>query len=328
MLTDLKNRAFLNASNWKCGGILNHRWAGVIPVIATTLCALVSGLLTQAQMLTRPLSHNGYDRPYFIYRPSKLPSRPTVVIMLGGITSTAESASEEFGWKSVADKNGFLVVFPEPMRTDLTRPAEGKKNITFWEMKGSRTHILAPGMQPVDDDGYLMAVLKDVLRRDHANRNRVFFAGFSSGSGMAQLFASRHPNDVDGVVAVATPLMDPPAKLARPVPILYIHGDKDEQFTAFETNSPHFATSPHGNWVTWGYLDGCQKQSADKRPWGIELSWKGCKDGVPVIAEFIVDVGHDWEGSLSDKRDGRIAPENLNFTNMAWEFLSELRQRH
>jgi TonB dependent receptor len=94
--------------------------------------------------------------------------------------------------------------------------------------------------------------------------DRVFFAGFSSGSGMVQLFASRHPELVDGVVAVATPLMEPPKKLTRPVPILYIHGDEDEQLTAFETNSPHFATTPHGNWVTWGYLDGCRKQTAEK----------------------------------------------------------------
>jgi hypothetical protein len=41
---------------------------------------------------------------------------------------------------------------------------------------------------------------------------------------MVQLYASRHPREIGGVVAVATPLMDPPAKLARPVPILYIHG--------------------------------------------------------------------------------------------------------
>ena len=59
---------------------------------------------------------------------------------------------------------------------------------------------------------------------------RVFFAGFSSGSGAVQLLASHHPKEIRGVAAVATPLMDPPPKLARPVPILYIHGDKDEQF--------------------------------------------------------------------------------------------------
>lgn len=166
--------------------------------------ALLTPVASPSQMQTRPMVHNGYDRPYLLYRPAHLPPRPAVVFMLGGITSTAQSASHEFGWTEIADTNKFLVVFPEPVRTDLTRAAEGTKNITFWEMKGSRTHILAPWGLPVDDDGYLLAVLEDVLKREHADRNRVFFAGFSSGSGMVQLFAARHPQDVSGVVAVAT----------------------------------------------------------------------------------------------------------------------------
>src|ERR1019366_5718341 len=105
-------------------------------------------------------------------------------------------------------------------------------------------------------------VLHDVLQREHADRKRVFFAGFSSGSRAVQLLASRHSQVIPGIVAVVPALMDPPLKLARPVPILYIHGDNDEQFSGFEANSPHFATTPHGNWVTWGYLNGCRIQTA------------------------------------------------------------------
>ena len=292
------------------------------------VCALLTAIPCAAQIDTRSMNHNGYDRPYLIYRPAHLSAHPAVVFMLGGITSTAQSVSQDFGWTETADANGFLLVFPEPMRTDLTRPPERNKNITFWEMKGSRTHILAPGSLPVDDDGYLIAVLKDVLRRDHSDRNRVYFAGFSSGSGMVQLFASRHPRDVSGVVAVATPLMDPPATLSNPVPILYIHGDEDEQFTAFETNSPHFATTPHGNWVTWGYLDGCHKQTAEKMTWGIQLKWQGCRHEVPVIADFVASVGHIWEGSRTSSRDQNHAPPvALDFTAMAWKFFDGIQSQ-
>ena len=78
---------------------------------------------------------------------------------------------------SEADRNGFLVVFPEPVATVTDQPADRHNNITFWEMKGSRTHHLAPGALPVDDDGYLMAVLHEVLRRDHADRGASFLRG-------------------------------------------------------------------------------------------------------------------------------------------------------
>ena len=82
-----------------------------------------------------------------------------------------------------------------------------------------------------------------------------------------QLLASRHPRSVTAIAAIATPLMEPPPSLVRPVAVLYIHGDDDERFSGFEVNSPDFATTPHGNWVTWGYLDGCRIQRAKKTPW-------------------------------------------------------------
>lgn len=289
------------------------------------LCAVIVLATVQplrAQLQSRPLVHNGYQRPYLVFRPAHLPPRPAVVFMLGGIHSTAQSESQNFGWTSLASGNGFIVVFPSPVRTNLNLPV-ARKNITFWEMQGSRTHLLASGGRPVDDDGYLMAVLQDVLRRDHPDRKRIFFVGFSSGSGMVQLFAARHAKYVSGIVAVATPLMEPPAKLARPVPVLYIHGDNDEQFSGFETHSPHFATTPHGNWVTWGYLDGCRVQTAAKTDWGVRLSWEGCKNHVPVIADFVAHLGHEWPGSLDSDWNQQHRPDHpLDFTAMAWHFLA------
>jgi polyhydroxybutyrate depolymerase len=288
---------------------------------------MVVGQTLAAQTETRPFVHNGYSRSYIIHRPAHLAAHPAVVFMLGGIRSTAKSASEDFNWISESDRNGFLVVFPEPVPTQTDQPM-GRNNITFWEMKGSRTHLLAPGALLVDDEGYLMAVLHDVLQREHADRKRVFFAGFSSGSGAVQLLASRHSQEIRGVVAVATPLMDPPPKLARPVPILCIHGDNDEQFSGFEVNSPHFATTPHGNWVTWGYLNGCRIQTADRMNWGVQLSWQGCKNGVPVVADFIANFGHEWAGSLNssgNKQQPQAAA--LDFTDMAWQFFAGIQSK-
>jgi polyhydroxybutyrate depolymerase len=276
-----------------------------------------------AQTELRAFAHNGYSRPYIIHRPGNLPGHPPVVFMLGGIGSTAKSASEDFNWISESDRNGFLVVFPEPVPTQTDQPADLHNNITFWEMKGSRTHRIPAGAQPVDDDGYLIAVLNEVLRREHADRRRVFFVGFSSGSGAVQLLASRHSDQISGIVAVATPLMDPPPKLARPVPILYIHGDNDEQFSGFEVNSPNFATTPHGNWVTWGYLNGCRTQTAQKKNWGVQFSWQGCSQGVPVVADFIANFGHEWAGSRDSKGNIEgLQRISLDFTDMAWQFFA------
>jgi polyhydroxybutyrate depolymerase len=292
--------------------------------------AIFAGLTsyTGAQLVTHPLQHNGYNRPYLVYRPAHLPAHPAVVFMLGGIRSTAESESKEFGWTDEADRNGFVVVFPEPVATKTDQPMDRKNNITFWEMEGSRTHVLAPGALPVDDDGYLLAVLHDVIRREGVDRHRIFWAGFSSGSGMVQLFASRHAKEISAIAAAATPLMHPPIGLARPMPVLYFHGDEDEQFSGFEANSPNFAATPHGNWVTWGHLDGCQMQTAERTEWGVRFAWQGCKGDVPVIADFFKDLGHEWPGSSDSNWNAKHRPEDpIEFTELAWQFFSTIHSR-
>ena len=295
-------------------------------LLAATVIGLMSSAL--AQLVTHPLQHNGYNRPYLVYRPAHLPAHPAVVFMLGGIRSTAESESKEFGWTGEADRNGFVVVFPEPVATKTDQPMDGKDNVTFWEMEGSRTHVLAPGALPVDDDGYLLAVLHEVTRREGVDRHRIFFAGFSSGSGMVQLFAARHAKEVSAIAAAATPLMHPPARLNRPVPVLYLHGDEDEQFSGFEANSPNFATTPHGNWVTWGYLDGCHMQTAERTEWGVRFSWKGCKGDVPVIADFFKDLGHEWPGSSDSNWNAQHRlGDPIEFTEMAWQFFSAIHSK-
>jgi poly(3-hydroxybutyrate) depolymerase len=64
---------------------------------------------------------------------------------------------------------------------------------------------------------------------------------FSSGSEMVQLLAARHSKSITAIVAVATPLTEPPVKLAHSMPVLCIHGDNDEQFSCFEVNRPNSA---------------------------------------------------------------------------------------
>jgi poly(3-hydroxybutyrate) depolymerase len=290
-------------------------------VLTPTVRILAAGLTTHL------LTHNGYSRPYLVYTPSEVGRHAAVVFVLGGVGSTATSSAAELGWTQEADRYHFIVVFPEPILTDPLKPPAKSTNVTFWEMQGSRTHRIGPTMLPVDDEGYLMAVLKDVLHTQPVDRRRVFFAGFSSGSGMVQLFASRHSAEIAAIAAVATPLMEPPRRLTRPVAVLYIHGDEDEQFSGFELNSPEFATTPHGNWVTWGYLDGCRVQRAKKTPWGVQLNWEECRHQTPVIADFIGGLDHQWLTAGSSWNVTHRPNDPMDFADMAWQFFAGLHLR-
>ncbi len=145
---------------------------------------------------------------------------------------------------------------------------------------------------------------------------------------MAQLFATRHSKEIDGIVAVSTPLMAPPVRITRPVPVLYVHGDEDEQMSGFEVHSPDFATTPHGNWVTWGYLNGCRQQTAERVEWGVQFTWKGCRDNVPVVGDMVEHLAHEWTGSLDAHWQEQYWPKGpLDLTEMAWVFFASLPRR-
>ena len=94
------------------------------------------------------------------------------------------------------------------------------------------------------------------------------------------------------------------------------------EFSGFGVNSPNFATTPHGNWATWGYLNGCRIHTAEKKNWGVQFSWQGCNKAVPVVADFVANFGHEWAGSLDSNtnREGR-QKDGLDFTDMAWQFI-------
>jgi polyhydroxybutyrate depolymerase len=301
--------------------------AGVKVRISFCMAAMLSAKLCRAdsgKLEPHPLTHHGYSRPYLVYTPHLVKPHAAVVFVLGGVSSSASSTATDLGWTEEADRNGFIVVFPEPLTQDPLKPFVKITNTTFWEMQGSRTHIVPPGMASIDDDGYLMSVLQEVLRTQPVDRKRVFFAGFSSGSGMVQLMASRHPDKIHGIAAVATPLMEPPQKLARAVAVLYIHGDDDEQFSGFEVNSPNFATTPHGNWVTWGYLDGCSVQRAKRTDWGVQLTWEGCRSGLPVVADFVKGLGHEYLRASSAWNAAHRTGDPLDFADMSWQFFAGL----
>jgi poly(3-hydroxybutyrate) depolymerase len=134
---------------------------------------------------------------------------------------------------------------------------------------------------------------------------------------------------VAGVFAVATTLFYPPAKLTRPVPVFFVYGAEDgTEIHGLGPHDPHFGTTAHGNWVTWGFLDGCRTQTARLTDWGVEFSWIGCRGDVPVIFAHVLHLGHEWPGSVRSRWNETYRPGHpLSFTDIAWDFFSGLRAK-
>src|SRR5262249_55048198 len=81
-----------------------------------------------------------------------------------------------------ADREGFLLVLPEATRPDARRPASFLDNPQVWNDSAAHAE---PARPPVNDVGFVAAVLDDVSARFAIDPTRVYLTGFSDGGAVA-----------------------------------------------------------------------------------------------------------------------------------------------
>lgn len=142
------------------------------------------------------------------------PSNPTPLVITLHTSMSWDSAAMAISrWNSVADQNGFLVVYPEG--TGL-----GPKS---WEMDGEET----PARMP--DVLFISGLISKLEASYNIDKQRIYVNGMSNGGGMAFVLSCTLSDRIAAVGMVSAGL-DPdwswcPDK--RPVPVIAFHGTAD-----------------------------------------------------------------------------------------------------
>lgn len=174
------------------------------------------------------LEVDGVERSYLVYLPTEVSEPRAVVFVLHGgggdgldVAEVGESPLSVF--RSVADREGFLVVYPEG------RPATDRQGLIGWT-DCRNDNIVASG---ADDVGFLASLVRTVSSAYELPFDRVFMAGSSNGAQMSQAFAFHHPEMVGAIASNAGSLPQDPRSgpctngPSEPVPILLLHGTAD-----------------------------------------------------------------------------------------------------
>ena len=74
---------------------------------------------------------------------------------------------------------------------------------------------------------FLDEVFADLIANRGADPHRLYLAGFSNGAGMTFRYVAEGRVPLTAIMAVAGHCWINPAPLARPVPTLYLIGDRD-----------------------------------------------------------------------------------------------------
>lgn len=233
------------------------------------------------------LRFDGLDRTYRLYVPESVKARPAVVLVLHGGFGVGEGAIQQGRWDTAADEHGFVVVAPDGRNRswnagDCCGPAKAND---------------------VDDVGFLLAVIDEVLRTVQGDDGRVYATGISNGGMMSYRLACEAANTFAAIAPVAADLVVDDCTPSRPISLLHIHGLADHNVPfdggiptkTFQPNPPTYKPVRDGVDVV-ARADHCKRTTKKTSGALTTERWKRCRKGTDVQLITIEGGGHSWPG--------------------------------
>lgn len=233
-------------------------------------------------------------RSYRVHTPPELPAHPALVVVLHGAGATAEEIESRYHWDPLADREGFVVAYPQGVNRRWNDAAD-------------------PGGP--DDVGFLRALLDALTRRYAVDTHRIYIAGISNGGLMTYRAGCALSGRLAAIGAVAA--WFPPCRPKHPVSVVHVHG-LDDGVLLFAGGSGY--PSVERGLARWRADDGCPPTAAVVRAGEVtHTAWEPCRQGTAVEL-YTIDTGrHEWPGA--DPKPGNDPVSNaLDATGALWSF--------
>ena len=271
----------------------------------------------------RVIEHEGLERSFLIYVPKNIKENAPLVVAIHGYTSSAKTLMGYSGINQVADKEGFLVAYPQGTKDS--------RDNNFFNV-GYEFH----SDSKVNDVNFIREIVLNLTKDYKLNSKRVFATGMSNGGDMSYLLACTSSDLFTAVAPVAGVMMKDTLENCNPekkIPIFEIHGTKDS-ISKFEGDM--------NNEDKWGaYYDlpstiefWVNKHALNEKE-TIQLENKNTEDGTTITFErywsdesqrevwfYIVNDGnHTWPGMTG--LFSRTANQDINSAEEIWKFFSK-----
>lgn len=312
-----------------------HACALLSTVIAAAMAADVDGsgqsagaVGTSPTSTMRTVRAGGLEREFLVHVPPALPADravPLVLVFHGG-GGTAEGAARLTGFNDLADRDRFIVVYPQGI---------GRS----WN-DGRETQVSQARRDNVDDIAFFDALLETLSREWRIDATRVFATGISNGGIFSHFLAARRSERIAAIAPVAAGMADPfhlQFHPAAPVSVLVIQGTKDPLVPYAGGVVARGGLRDRGRVIAtdaavrlWVRHNACAAEPGtrplpDRDPNDgcvtRAFTWTSCSDATEVELYRVEGGGHTWPSGAQYLPERVIGRVTRDFgTSAIWEF--------
>lgn len=281
------------------------------------------------------LEHAGETRTAILHVPPQAAraARLPVVLNFHGASANARAHQRYVRMDALADRAGFVVVYPNgtgPLRTRLLTWNAG-------------TCCWPAAAVPVDDVGFIRKLLDELPRYIRIDSARVYATGLSNGAMLSYRLAVELSDRIAAIAPVAGAMALRPFAPRRAVPILDIHS-MDDPVTLYTGGlGPPFpreqSLAMHDGvadtLARWATFMSCRSPvrhrqvqrgragSPAARHTATRIVYEGCRDGARIVHWRLTGAGHVWPGARSDGLPEFLGPgtDVIDANAEIWTFL-------
>ena len=296
------------------------------PFIAATLVGLLSCLDATALAAPAPerqtLTVNGTTRSYVVRAPlgAMQSGKPIpLVLVLHGGGGDAGNAEKMTGFTEKAEKEGFIVVYPEGS-------SRFRDKLKTW----NAGHCCGYAMKHrVDDVAFIDALIDRLIKDYPIDPARIYATGMSNGGMMTHRLGIALSHRLAAIAPVVATLFGDEASPKHAVSAIMLNGILDKAVPQ-QGGAPggRFSESWDGTPAKpvldqaafWARANGCTGTPEPQNRGSFTLRQYRCPDNKAVEIYLIEDNGHAWPGGQAGSRRGDKLSSSVNGTDVIWEF--------
>lgn len=299
------------------------------------------------------ISSGGSDRSFFVHVPDTVKDAKNlpVVIVLHGGGGDAAGVRRQTGMDEIADKNGFIAVYPEGSGSPLS---PGMRTWNADLCCGYAAH------KKIDDVAFISTMIDFLVKTYAVDPRRIYATGHSNGAMMSYKLACALSGKIAAIAPNSGQRLGDDCHPKRPVAVLHIHGTKDpcapydggaqcggcfSAVLGFHLPNDRWTCKPVRDvFRATAQMNGCKDVTNIVFTKGAVTceAFDGCPAEAPVELCSIEGAGHVWAGAhggeakvCADHPEGKAcetfrktvgAPNaDIDSSQFMWDFFKDIR---